>query len=282
MKTLLIPIDFSQATDNALNFGAEWAMHYNYDRIIVLRSFYISMFENLIMSAEFSNVNEDNINKDREDQNEQLNILYRRLNEKTGGAVKVQIATSELPLLRSIIDIIKYEQPQMILLGSDNINNLNDAYVSGNVIKIAKASPIRILIVPSHYAYKPVKEILVPCDFNAISMLDRINSLRAVPQWHNVKIMVLNVDASESHINPDEKFKEAENNLHDYLKNFEHSIYYINDKNVINGILNFEKISKMQLMIAMPGKYSFLYSLTHKSISEALYRNTRLPLMILK
>ena len=282
MKTLLIPIDFTQATDNAVNFGAEWAKHYGYDRIILLRSFYISMFENLIMSAEFSNVNEDNINADRENQKEQLNILCRRLNEETGEAIKVQTATSELPLLRSIIDVIKYEQPQMIMLGSDNINNLNEAFISGNIIKIAKASPIRVLIVPSHYTYKPVQEIIVPCDFNAINMLDKINNLRAVPEWHDVKVMVLNVDANEPHINPDEKFKEAENNLHDYLKNFEHRIYYVNDKNVINGILNFEKINEVQLMIALPGKYSFLYSLTHKSISEALYRNTRLPLMILK
>jgi len=282
MKTLLIPVDFTQTTDNAMNFGAEWAKHYGYERIILLRSFYISIFENLIMSAEFSNVNEDNINIDRENQKEQLDILCRQLKEKAGDAVKVQTATSELPLLRSIIDIIKYEQPQMILLGSDNINNLNDAFISGNVIRIAKASPIRVLIVPSHYTYKPVHEILVPCDFKAVNSLDKINSLRAVPQWHEVKILVLNVDASQPNINPDDKFKEAESNIHDYLKNFEHDIYYVAEKNVTDGILNFEKINEVQLMIAMPGKYSFLYTLTHKSVSEALYKNTRLPLMILK
>ncbi|MDQ2863103.1 MAG: hypothetical protein M3R50_05525, partial [Bacteroidota bacterium] len=201
---------------------------------------------------------------------------------KTGNAIRIQTATSELPLLRSIIDIIKYEEPQMILLGSDNINNLNDAFVSGNVIKIAKASPIRVLIVPSHYTYKPVNEILVPCDFNAVNSLDKINSLRAVPQWHEVKILVLNVDPSQPNINPDDKFREAESNIHDYLKNFEHEIYYVAEKNVTDGILNFEKVNEVQLMIAMPGKYSFLYSLTHKSVSEALYRNSRLPLMILK
>lgn len=282
MKTLLIPVDFTKASDNAINFGAEWAKHYDYERIILLRSFYISIFENLIMSAEFSNVNEDNINIDRENQKDELNILCRQLSEKAGRGIKIQTATSELPLLRSIIDIIKYEQPQMILLGSDNINNSNDAFISGNIIAIAKASPIRVLIVPSYYTYKPVHEILVPCDFNALNSLNKINSLRAVPQWHDVKILVLNVDASQPHINPDDKFKEAEFNIHDYLKNFEHQIYYVAEKNVTDGILNFEKANKVQLMIAMPGKYSFLYSLTHKNISEALYRNTRLPLMILK
>ena len=74
----------------------------------------------------------------------------------------------------------------------------------------------------------------------------------------------------------------AEAGLHDYLKNFNHEIYYAEDKNVIRGILDFQRINKMQLMIALPGSYSFLYSLTHKSISEALCKNTVLPVMILK
>ena len=83
-------------------------------------------------------------------------------------------------------------------------------------------------------------------------------------------------------MNPDETFKETEDNLHDYLKNFKHEIYYEPDKNVINGILHFEKLNEVQLMIALPGVHSFLYSLTHKSVSEELYKKCPLPVMILK
>jgi hypothetical protein len=94
--------------------------------------------------------------------------------------------------------------------------------------------------------------------------------------------MALNVDAKQRNLNPDESFKEAENNLHEYLKNFKHEIYYETDKNVINGILQFKKLDEVQLMIALPGVHSFLYSLTHKSVSEALYKKCPLPVMILK
>jgi len=73
-----------------------------------------------------------------------------------------------------------------------------------------------------------------------------------------------------------------EKSLHNYLNNFHHEIYYESNKNVIDGILNFEKINHVQLLIALPGVHSFLYSLTHKSVSEALYRRCLLPVMILK
>ena len=209
-------------------------------------------------------------------------MLCKYLDEKSGPGIQVQTAVTELPLVRSIIEVIKTEQPVTMILGSDRENNNNESLISGNVINIAKASPIRVLIVPSNYTYQPVKTALIPCNFNAVETLNKVNRLHASPQWHDVQLLVLNVDAKQRHLNPDEKFMQAENSLHEYLKNFQHKIIYVDDKNVIDGILNFTKTKEVELMIALPGKYSFLYTLTHKSVSEALYRNTKIPVMILK
>ncbi len=119
MKTLLIPVDFTNTSDKAVNFGCEWAKKYSYERIILLRSFYSSMYENMIMSADFSSVNEEYLNKKRDDEKALLNQLCKETDEKTGEEIMVQTAVSELPLVRSIIELIKNEKPEMILLGSD-------------------------------------------------------------------------------------------------------------------------------------------------------------------
>ena len=282
MKTLLIPIDFSRASENAVNFAIEWSKKYLYERIILLKSFYTSMYESVIMGGEFANADQGYLNRIREKQKEKLDILSKYLDEKTGDGIIIQSSTTELPLVRSVIQIIKSEKPEMILIGSDKTNNSNAAFVSGNVISIAKLSPVRVLIVPANYIYQPVKEVLVPCDFNAIDSLNKINHLPSSPRWHDVRLLVLNIDAKERNTNPDEKFRDAENGLHHYLEKFKHEIYYDAGKDIISGILNFKKINQVQLMFALPGRYSFLYSLTHKNISEALYRNTTLPVMILK
>jgi hypothetical protein len=282
MKTLLLPVDFTSASENAINFAAEWSMHYEYDRIILLKSFYTSMYENVIMSGEFANVDQDYLNKSRSDEKERLNTMCKELDKKTGSAMKIQTAFTELPLLRGILQLMKSEQPSMIVVGFDNINSTNESLISGNVISIAKASPVRVLIVPLCYHYQPVQKVLVPCNFSEIYTLNKINHLRSSPQWQHVQLLVLNVDPKKRYLNPDEKFAQTEKSLHEYLKNFNHEIFYVDDKNIINGILNFQKINEVQMMIALPGEYSFLYSLTHKNISEALYRNTKLPVMILK
>lgn len=282
MKTLLMPVDFTAASENAINFATEWSKKYLYERIILLKSFYTSMYENVIMAGEFANVDQGYLNRIREREKDQLNIICKNLKAEIGSGIIVQSSVSELPLVRSINQIVKSEHPEMILLGRDKINSSNAAFVSGNIISIAKSSPVKVLIVPSNYKYQTVREVLVPCDLNAIVNLNKINSLRSSPRWHDVRLLVLNVNNKGRQIGENERLKEEENNLHNYLKSFHHEIYYTEDKDVINGILNFKKINEVQLIIALPGQYSFLYSLTHKSISEGLYRNPILPVMILK
>jgi nucleotide-binding universal stress UspA family protein len=282
MKTLLVPVDFTAASENAVNFAAAWSKKYRYERIILLRSFYTSMYENIIMAGEFANVDEHYLNRTRETEKEQLSGICNRLIQMTGEKIQVHSAISELPLIRSILEIIKREEPVMILLGSDKTFQSGETLISANVISIAKVSPVRVLIVPTGYLYQPIHNVIVPFHFNTIHALDKINRLRASPQWHNVKLLALNVGTKKRNLNPDENFKEGESSLHNYLKNFHHEIYYEAGEDVISGILNFKMIKEAQLLIALPGVHSFLYSLTHKSVSEALYKKCTLPVMILK
>jgi nucleotide-binding universal stress UspA family protein len=282
MKTLLVPVDFTATSANAVDFAVEWCKRYEYERIILLKTFYDSMYENLIVSAEYNNVNQDNLNSQRQEATEQLQDLCKTVAFEVGPDVKVMTAVSEFPLLRGIFEIIQNESPDLIIAGSDNYSYSSGSIIAGNVISIAKASPIRVLVVPADYKYQPVEQVLLPYNFNMLKDLDRLDSFRTSPQWANVKLLVLNIDTNQRIIKVPEKFNEAEDKFQNLLKNFEHEIYYTTDRNLINGISNFTKEHDVQLILALPGKHSFLYTLTHKSISEAIYRNAKQPVLILK
>jgi nucleotide-binding universal stress UspA family protein len=282
MKTILIPVDFTETSDNAVNFATAWSRQYGYERIILLKSFYDSMFESVVISAEYSNFNQENLNREREVAVERLHQLCRGLAAKTHPQVKVITAVSEAPLLRAIMELIDREKPELIVVGSDNFSYSSESFVASNVIAIAKVSPVRVLVVPASYTYQPVMEALVPCDYDFLATVNKVNNLRSTPQWQEVTLNILNVDAKERYLNPDDIFRERETRLHEYLKNFRYQLYYRNERNIISGIKNFISDHPVQLIIALPGKHSFLYALTHKSITEAIYRNANQPVLILK
>lgn len=282
MKTMLIPVDFTDTSKNAVAYAAEWAKTYGYERIILLRAMYNSVFDNLIPSAGYVSVNQEYLNDHREQTEEQLNGICKNLAEMIGPGIKISMAISELPLVRSILELIEDEHPQLVVAGSDNAAYSSNSFVGGNIISIAKISPVKVLIVPSHYRYQPVAKALVPVNFDMVDTLENLNKHAATSPQFNPELLVLNVDPKEKYLNPDEKFKRTEGILHNYLQNFKHELMYSNHKNIIDGLVEFADAHTIQLVIALPGKHSFLYSLTHKSISEAIYANARQPVLILK
>lgn len=282
MKTILIPIDFTPTADNTLKFAVEWAKRYEYERVILLKTFYDSVFNSVAISEGYANVNKDYINHERDEARARMDTLCEELQTQLGEGIAVRTAVSEEPLLRAIMDMIHAEHPDMVMVGSDNYNYSSGSIVASHVISIAKISPVRVLVVPASYTYRPVTDALVPVDFNTIESLHKIHAYGASPLFRQTKLHVLNVDPKERYLAPDEKFTQATASLHELLQHFPHELHYSNEKNTIEGIGNFLKDNDIQLIIALPGKHSFLYTLTHKSISEAIYRNAKEPVMILK
>jgi nucleotide-binding universal stress UspA family protein len=279
MKTMLIPVDFTKTSENAIEYAMEWYRNFDYGRIILLRVFSSSIFDNLVTGPE----NHESLAKRKEEDMERLREISKKLNVGLGNDILVSLASSELPLLRSIIDILNNNPVELIVLGSDHFGSSNNSFISSNVIAVAKISPVRVLIVPSFSRFGEIQRILVPIDFNALESVNRLESYHTQsPKWKEKELLVLNVDPKEKYLLKDPAFDEAEQNLHAYLKNFKHSVYYSGNKSIINGMLEFLGEHKVELIVALPGKHSFLYNLTHKSISEALYRKTPMPILILK
>ena len=282
MKTILVPVDFTSTTENAVKVAAHWANRYEYDHIILLKSSEESEFDYLHIAEGHSFVNEESINGLLEKTEALLDRLCKIITEKSFG-IKVSKATTDMTLTRSINDILK-SQPsiELIILGSDDQVVSGNSFVSENIISIARNSPVKTLIVPNGYSYSTVKDILISCDINSITKLERLFHQKSIIQKQEVHLMFLNIHTKQGFDIKDEKKIEIEEYIHRHFTEVSSDLHYSYDKNVINGILNFASSNKTDLIIALPGKHSFLYYLTNTSISEGIYQNVNQPVLILK
>lgn len=279
MKTLLVPIDLSNASAAVVRYAAAWSVHYDYERVILLKTFYDNVFSNILLTGGYGTVSSGSIDDHREEAEQQLKQLAQELIEIAGPQMKVTVALSDEPLLRAVMGLIQHEEPEMVLLSGDE---QGEGLIARNIISIAKASPVRVMVIPNGYEYTEVDNVLVPVDFNALHAVDKLNRLKISPRWAATNLMVLNVDPEQRHLQPDEQMKEDEQHLHHYLQNFKHELYYTSDADVIEGVTGFAAGHHANLIVALPGKHSFLYTLTHKSISTAITRAASIPVMILK
>lgn len=279
MKTILIPVDFSETSTNALRYVTALVEDIAVERIILLKSFYKSVYEQLLPSPDFIQLSDEDIQKERKQINEQLKSLTETLLKKCKPAVKIETAVSEIPLLRSIHQLIADERPDLLIIGCDNPSEQSGSYISQHVISIARTSPIPVMIIPAEATYQKISRVLVPCDFATVSRLGILKGLHSPLAWFHPELMVLNIDPKQKHISHEE---EHAGMLKELLEGYDYKIYYAEDRNTVNGILKFARTSQVQLITALPGKYSFFYKFTHSSTTEALAINANEPILILK
>ena len=279
MRTILIPVDLSDATENVLKYAADFCVDTSVERVILLKCYYVSVYAQLLPSPDFVQLSAADIAGERKDQEAKLRATGEVLLKKCNNCVEIQTAFSELPVLRAIHEQIVNKQPNLVMIGSDKTSYEDGSHLGEQIVAIAKTSSIPVMIIPDCVKYKKIDQALVPCDFGAVSRLSALQGFQSRQKWIHPELMVLNVNAKQKHLSKEEQLASG---LADMLEGYIYKVYYSEDKDTVHGILDFAKKHDAQLIIALPGKYSFFYNLTHRSITRALALNSTLPVLILK
>ena len=279
MKTLLIPIDFSDTSGNVIRYATDFVKDVPVERIILLKSYYISMAAQLLPSADFVQMDAQEISDERQKIESHVKFIAHKLLKKCSSSIKVESGVSDLPLLKAIHEVIDAERPDLVMIGSDHSSREGGSPIGEQVISISKTSTVPVLIIPAGLQYQKIKQALVPCDFSAISRMAILKGLRSSQQWLHPELIVLNVDPGKINSAHEEENTDA---LSEILESYTYRVYYSKDKNIVHGILDFSEQHEVQLIIALPGHYSFFSNLTHKSITNALAVNADQPVLILK
>lgn len=284
MKTILLPVDHSAASHNAARYVAELSAspEYQIGRIILLNSYFVSLYEQILPTPDFVQVGEREILEKRGGLRQRLRAIREEMLPLVGQAVTVETMESEEPLLRSILSAVAGRKPDLLVIGSDGPGGEDPSEIAEHVIGIARISPIPVLIVPAGKAFGGIHQVLLPSDFRNLACLAPLRVMQEDELWRNKKVLVVNVDPGFRRSEPDERFRAVSTSLEKYLAGIDWELYYSDASDTLLGILDFAQARKADMVIALPGKHSFFYKLTHRSISQALVRNAKVPVLILK
>ncbi len=285
MKTILIPIDFSAASDNAVRYasGLSASPEYGIGRVILLHSYHVTLSEQILPTPDLVQLTESEIAEKRKQVKEKMDLLSNEMfSDAKNKGIIVEPVCSSLPLLRAILEEVEANNSDLLIIGSNSQEIPDESYLGEQVIRIAKTSPVPVLVVPANGIFTGLKRVLMAFDFKTLTNLNVLKTLKESHQWIKQELMVLNVDPGLKRAAPDEKFLEVSEGLNQWLKDIPHTVHFSDDRDILQGILTFAAENEVDLVIALPGKHSFLYSLTHKSMTEALSVDAQLPVLILK
>lgn len=286
MKKILVPVDFSEQTENACNYALQLAKKFNSE----IRLFH-SYFDQVIVSdssfptgVDTDTMLNEQLLRDIEKRAKadilelQSKMLDQIKNEGFEHKIKVVYSLEGGEPESEIINISKEYKPNLIIMGTRGKSNMG--IMMGSVSKkIMNNAHIPVLAVPQNYVFKEIVEIMYMTDFKSNDSLV-LEKLFNLLKGFNIKVFCL-------HVNLHEKRKEEnEINMNKIKSQFTSKVEagnlscnLIDSKDIDQCIEDFVKEKGIDLIAFVSHKRNLFQNLFRSSISKKDLFQAEIPLL---
>lgn len=275
MKSILVPIDFSEQAKYAAKVASDIAKHTN------AKIFLLHMLElptGIIDPAGYGSSS-----------NTPSALLFlKRAHEKFEEFKKlpflegldVQDSVQFHKAYDGIIDESKKQNADLIVMGSKGTSGLEEMLVGSNTEKVVRNSEIPVLVIKRDIEKFKVDNIVFASNFK----LDHRKSFQDILDFaslFNARLHLLKINT----IHNFETTKESSDAIRAFINDFDLGDYTLNiynDVSVEAGILNFSKVIDADVILLNTSGRRGLSHLFNGSIGEDLANHAKLPVVTFK
>ena len=276
MKKIIVPIDFSEYSDYALETAAMLARKNNAE---ILALHMLEMSEALLTKGE--------------NEMQMETVFYLKLAEKRFDeflekdyleGLRVTPIVKHFKVFSEVNEVAKEQAADLIVMGSHGTSGIKEFFVGSNTEKVVRYAEIPVLVIKHNPILTEFDSVVFACDFSEDSIAAYLKAKRMFDSLNAVmNIIYVNLpsESFKSTAEMEEKvtnfLKKADGNL-DNLVN----VAYVNDYTVEKGITNFSnQIGADLIAIATHGRKGLAHFF-EGSISEDLANHATLPVMTFK
>jgi len=276
MKKIIVPIDFSEYSENALETASGLARKYNAE-IFALHMLELS---NAVLTSS-------------SDQKDVEAVFYMKLAEKKFknflekdylDGLKVTPIVKHFKVFSEVNEVAKENGADLIVMGSHGVSGLKEVIIGSNTEKVVRHSDIPVLVVKHNPILTDFDNVVFACDFSDDAIKPYINATKMLDSI-NAKLHLLYVNV------PDAGFRssaEMEKKVADFLKRADGSldnmknVTYVSDYTIEEGILNFSNVLGADLIAIATHGRTGLAHFFEGSITEDIANHSTLPVMTFK
>ena len=176
MKKLLVPVDFSETSEAAVDFGIQLARRCGYEvhllHVVDFSGSYEAMYADTSTIQSFTEA----VMTDMEIRMENL---YRRV--KVEG-VKITTHLTTGTLVRDVRSFVQETEIDLIVMGTKGAKGQHKFFVGSNAEKIVRMVDCPILTIPSKMTIDGIRKFIVPIDTREI----RYSFLKEVSMFQQI------------------------------------------------------------------------------------------------
>lgn len=266
MKTLIVPTDFSPASDNATNYAAQLAQQINAELLLThIYQIPVSMNDMpviLISADELKKSADENLDRAKEE----LLLKYPDLPVKTES--RLGDVNTELD------DLCRQVQPFAIVLGSQGVTGIERILFGSTTLSIMHHTHYPVLAVPGNYTHFRLQKIVLASDLQPVETVSA-NKILEVSQELRAKLHIVHVTSNAEDAG-------ALNNLQQQLHSINPTYETIIHDHVREGLETYLENEQADLLLVLPHEHNLMERLFFKLHADDLVSHATIPVMSIR
>ena len=274
MIKILCPVDFSDASLNALDYASHFAIRYQ-AKLTLLHVFTEKDID-LTLGQEEAGLSFKNKMEQAE---ERLKSLVHVMKEERGKAsVQIDHTLKLGKLTDSIVELSNEDHYQLIIMGT---NGNSRAMVGSHTIHAIKKSNIPVLAIPEGHRYKTPHNFVYATDYEKADKA-AMQFLIALAQPFKATVSVLHVSGVNSKLSQ-EKYNAFVEEIISFVQ-YDKLLFArkMASEDVGHGIDEYMTEHDADILVLLNRPRGFVEKILHQSITEQISRFADYPYLILK
>lgn len=232
ISTILVPFDFSKSAKRALEYAVAFVGRDDDIQIVLA---HISGHGNFMLSPE-------NFPK--------LEEKYRRVLKN-----KLKWTIQGGSVTQALLDIQKTKKIDLVIMGTLGTNKDGNAEQT-NTSKLALEADCPVLVVPNGHRDFQLKRIALVLGKEEIDDTEDLGALLEVARRFNAKVHVVTIKNRQGSYGYSEEEEKNEKAIEYYLENFYSERVFINNEDVVDGILAYASNHDIDLVAILPRNHT--------------------------
>ena len=243
MKSVIIPVDFSDTSLNAARYVANMLAGHSDTKVLLYHNYESESDRDIAVSY--------------------LESLKRELIEKGDSKVEYVLEMGG-DLVENIDRLAHTMRSTLIAMGITGRTTMGQVLIGSNTLKLVDNTIYPVLIIPPNAKYDGLKNVAFASDFSDVQSTTPEIFITSVLEMFNPKLHIVNVNP-EHYVAITEHYQKEKQKLQKMFGNYSTEFYFIGMTDFFEAVDNFTKDYNIDVMITVP---------RHHANSKTLFKNT--------
>jgi len=257
MKTIIVPIDFSESSKNAARFAVQCLIGYYDARLLLYHSYSKSAHATASQEG--------------------LDRMKKELSEL--GPLKIEwLAEEGDDFVDDLERLVRHQDAHLIIMGVSEKSRLEQFFLGAHALELARRKVCPVLAIPPECRYRPIKNVVLASDFKNVASSIPVVPIISVLEIFRPKLHIINVDASHYVALTDDYLK-AREKMQDMFVSFNPEFYFIGMNDFHDALTEFTRDKEIDMIITIPRKHSLSEQMFRTSNTKKLIFESHLPVL---